>query len=299
MRYAFVICDVFTDQPFGGNQLAVLPEAEGLSDAAMQMIAREFNFPESTFVLPASDPANTAQVRIFTPAAEVPFAGHPNIGTAVVLADGQACALAFEEKAGLVRVTVSDSLAGLRAELVAPRKLDLGEHASVPALAAALGLDTSEISTRVHPPQIASCGMAFLIVEAEDLEAVSRAQISPADLSAICRNVDAEGVLLYTRFGEERELDVHMRMFAPLHGIPEDPATGSAAVALAGLRAAYKKPAEGSFTFTMAQGVEMGRPSRLIATAVKRNGRVVETRVAGDAVIVARGEIEVPEALLI
>ena len=179
-RYRFYLVDVFTEHRFGGNQLAVLPEADGLSAEQMQRIAAEFNFSESTFVLPAEDPANTARVRIFTPAAELPFAGHPNIGTAFVLASlgepvgAQSPRLVFEEAAGRVAVGVTyDAGRPVACELTAPQPLALGDTLPVDALAAAVRLREDDIVTAGHAPLIASVGIPFAFVELRDPAALA------------------------------------------------------------------------------------------------------------------------------
>src|SRR5688572_26062723 len=184
MRYRYYICDVFTDTRFGGNQLAVLPEAGGLSDRQMQQIAREFNFAESTFVFPP-EAGHTRKVRIFTPAIEVPFAGHPNVGTAFVLAtagefgpiDGS-ITVTFEEKAGLVPVSIHRREGRIWCELAAPQRLSLGKIISAEMVAAAVSLNPDDIVTRTHQPQVASVGLPFLIAELEDRNALERARIN-------------------------------------------------------------------------------------------------------------------------
>ena len=182
MRYRYYICDVFTESRFGGNQLAVLPEAQGLSGAQMQQITREFNFSESAFVLPAES-GHTRRVRIFTPASELPFAGHPNIGTAFVLAtigafgelDGP-LEVRFEEGAGVVPITVGMGDKGsIHCELTAPQGLSLGKSFAAEALAAALSLDPGDIDIGTHPPLEASTGLAFVIVRLRDAGALGRA----------------------------------------------------------------------------------------------------------------------------
>ncbi len=297
MRYRYFICDVFTGTRFGGNQLAVLPEAGGLSDRQMQQIAREFNFSESTFVFPP-EAGHTRKVRIFTPAIEVPFAGHPNVGTAFALAtagefgpiDGS-ITVTFEEKAGLVPVTIQQREGRIWCELSAPQRLSLGKTISAEMVAAAISLNPAYVVTRTHQPQVASVGLPFLIAELEDRTALERARINMIGIDAIA----AEGVIpdihLYTHSADE--FDIRARMFAPLDGVPEDPATGSANCALAGLLSHHEKAADGSFQWRIAQGVEMGRPSVLEARSEKRDGAVVATWIGGASVLVSEGLIEV------
>ena len=188
MRYRFLICDVFTNQRFGGNQLAVLPEAAGLSDAEMQQIAREFNFSESTFVFPSTTGC-TRQVRIFTPVAELPFAGHPNVGTAFVLATigelgelGAATTVTFDEKAGRVPVQIHRQGAGFRCVLSAPEALSIGKSVDATVVAAAVSVSPSDIVTATHPPQVASVGLPFVFAEVRDRAVLGRMKVNVARL---------------------------------------------------------------------------------------------------------------------
>jgi trans-2,3-dihydro-3-hydroxyanthranilate isomerase len=294
MRYRYLTCDVFTGRRFGGNQLAVIPDAAGLDGAAMQRLAAEFNYSETTFVLPPDDPANLARVRIFTPKAEMPFAGHPTVGTALVLAwlgrvpsDG---AFTFEELAGPVPVQLRHGPAGaIEAEFVAPGSAEHGSPVSAAAVAAALGLAPDEIVADGGLPCAASCGAPFLLVELASRRALERAAMrTDAGLPPVA----AEGVFLFTRDAADGEVDLRARMFAPAHGIPEDPATGSAAAALAGFLASRPGLGDGWHDWRIAQGVEMGRPSLILARACRAGGRVAEVRIAGRAVPVAEGTIE-------
>lgn len=296
MRYRYFICDVFTDTRFGGNQLAVLPEATGLSDRQMQQIAREFNFPESTFVFPP-EAGHTRKVRIFTPATEMPFAGHPNVGTAFVLATAgelgpveDSTAITFEEKAGLVPITIQKQDGRIRCELKAPQRLSLGKAVSAEMLAEAVSLDAGDIVTRTHPPQVASVGLPFLIAEIKDRDALKRARAHAPGLEAIQAQGITPDVHLYIHSGDE--FDIRARMFAPFDGVPEDPATGSANCALAELLTTHKPEQDGRFQWRIAQGVELGRPSILAARTEKRNGEVVGTWIGGDCVLVSEGWIE-------
>lgn len=294
MRPRFLILDVFTDRRFGGNPLAVLPDARGLDTAAMQRIAREFNFSETTFVLPP-EAGGDRRVRIFTPGSEVPFAGHPNLGTASALAllgeagplDGPVT-LRFEELAGVVPVTVSRRADGLiDAELVAPSSLALGDPVEPALVAAAVGLSPADLALDRHPPRSASVGLAFLVAELASGEALARAKVAPDAMAAL---VAATGIpYLHLHATGDEGIDRRTRMFAPLDGVPEDPATGSANAALAALLAATDPAPELDLTLTITQGVEMGRPSRLLARVRKRGGAVVETRIGGTSVLVAEG----------
>jgi trans-2,3-dihydro-3-hydroxyanthranilate isomerase len=298
MKYRYYICDVFTETRFGGNQLAVLPKADGLSKEQMQQIAREFNFSETTFVFPAKA-GHTRHVRIFTPAREVPFAGHPNVGTAFVLASAgelgeikSSFTAIFEEEAGLVSVAIQVSSGKIAScELTAPQSLSIGKTLGSELVAAAISIDPKEIVTNTHQPQVASVGLPFIIVEVRGRSVLERARINMSGFEAI----GAQGVMpdlyFYTRANDG--FDIRARMFAPLSGVPEDPATGSANCALAGLLAHYDAKASGDFTWRIAQGVEMGRPSTLIARAEKKDGIVQATRIGGASVLVSEGIIHV------
>jgi trans-2,3-dihydro-3-hydroxyanthranilate isomerase len=297
MRYRYFICDVFTDTRFGGNQLAVLPEASGLSDRQMQQIAREFNFPESTFVFPA-EAGHTRKVRIFTPATEMPFAGHPNVGTAFVLATAgefgpieESVTVTFEEKAGLVPISIQKHDGRIWCELSAPQRLSLGKAFSPEMLAAAVSLAPGDFVTRTHPPQVASIGLPFIIAELKDRGALERARTNIPGLEAIAAEGVVPDIHLYTLSGDD--FDIRARMFAPFDGVPEDPATGSANCALAALLTQHKAERDGAFRWRIAQGVEMGRPSTLEARTEKRDGEVVGTWIGGASVLVSEGFIEV------
>lgn len=297
MRYRYFLCDVFTDTRFGGNQLAVLPQAGGLSDRQMQQIAREFNFSESTFVFPA-EAGHTRKVRIFTPSTEVPFAGHPNVGTAFALATAgefgaidDAITVTFEEKAGLVPVSIHRREGHIWCELSAPQRLSLGKIISAEIVAAAVSINPEDVVTRTHPPQVASVGLPFLMAQLRDRAVLERARTNMNGIDAIAAEGITPDIHLYTRSGDE--FDIRARMFAPLDGVPEDPATGSANCALAALLAHHKGERDGSFRWRIAQGVEMGRPSVLEARAEKRDGEVVGAWIGGASVLVSEGWIEV------
>ena len=296
MRHRYLTCDVFTRTRFGGNQLAVLPDARGLTDAQMQQVAREFNFSETTFVLPP-EAGHARRVRIFTPAAELPFAGHPNVGTAFTLASiGELGALdgpltvTFEETAGLVPVRIEPRDDGVWCELEAPERPSLGAAVEREAAAAAVSLAPTDL-VESSPPQVASAGLPFLFVELRDVAALARAQPNLDALRALqVRGLPAK---VHLRVPVDGDVQLRARMFAPLTGVPEDPATGSAACALAGLLAGDLDETGGTFGWRIAQGVEMGRPSLLEALAEKRGGEVVTTAVGGYSVLVSEGTIEV------
>ena len=299
MRYRYFTCDVFTDTRFGGNQLAVLPEAAGLSDEQMQQVAREFNYSETTFVLPPRA-GHACRVRIFTPPREVPFAGHPNIGTAFVLATmgvfgplDAPISVIFEEQAGLVPITIEKRQAGrIWCELTAPQSLTLGKTVSGQAVAAAVSLTADDIVTATHAPQVASVGLPFLIAELRDRDALQRARPDISGLEGlVAEGIELPDVHLYVKASDG--FDIRARMFAPLDGVPEDPATGSANCALVALLSHLDEAAVGTFSWRIAQGVEMGRPSVLEARTEKRDGMVVSVWIGGESVLVSEGLIEV------
>ncbi len=300
MQLEFVTVDVFTDRRFGGNPLAVVPDAQGLTAALMQSIAAEFNLSETTFVLPPRDAAHTAEVRIFTPKAELPFAGHPNVGTAFVLArhgtvHGRPIGdhLVFEEQAGLVPIDLlKDDGAVVGARLTAPRPLSRGSDIPVDIVAAACALAPGDMETAHHNPCVASCGTAFVFTELKTRQALATAQ-PRADVFARHLPIDgATGIHLYLRDRSDG-VDICARMFAPLYGVSEDPATGSANVALAGLLASLRPEPDLNLQLRIAQGIEMGRPSLLEASAEKRGGRVTQTRIGGRCVAMMTGTIEI------
>lgn len=291
--YSFVTVDVFTEERFGGNPLAVFPDAEGLTDREMQALAAEFNLSETTFVLPAQDPTSTARVRIFNRTEEMPFAGHPNVGTGYVLATlgrDRTGVLRFEEMAGLVEVRVERDGDGnpSGATIAAPQPLSVGATLSAESIASCAGLAPSDIMVGSHPPMVASVGNPFVIAEVSG-EALARAV---PDIGAFRRALSGQPELagrlalyLYAQDGGR----LRARMFAPLSGTIEDPATGSAACPLAALRLSLS--GEQSGTFDIVQGVEMGRPSLLRAAAQRVDGSI-RASVGGGCVPMLRGEID-------
>jgi trans-2,3-dihydro-3-hydroxyanthranilate isomerase len=299
--YDYVTVDVFTDVRFGGNPLAVFPDASGLSDAQMQALAREFNYSETTFVLPPADPRHTAQVRIFTPAGELPFAGHPNVGTGFVLACRAASLpehFTFEEKAGLVRVHILKGADGgpNGARISAPQALSIGVAVPTATVAACASLGRDDIATTSHQPLVASVGTGFVMAEVTNVAALARAV---PDLAAFRRAADSIEELagrfnlhLYAKV-EGDATRLRTRMFAPLAGVIEDPATGSANAALAALLTSLAPGDDVDLAYDIAQGEEMGRPSRLLATARKEPEGPVLATVAGSCVAVMQGRVEV------
>jgi len=281
-RYRFRTVDVFTDRRFGGNPLAVFLEAEGLSDGEMQALAREFNYSETTFVLPPADPANSARVRIFTPTYEMPFAGHPNVGTAWLLhAEGRGDAFRFEEPAGLVRVALGPDGAAM---VQAPVPLELRPAASGTPLgtliARCCGLPEAAVLDVAH----ASVGAEFVVAE---LAPGSLGQVVP-DAAGFAEAAAMGGGRFSLYLHEADGAGRRARMFWLGAGLAEDPATGSAAAALAGLLLARGAGAE--LALVVAQGVEMGRPSALRVTAQRGAGGEIRCTVGGTCVPVLHGE---------
>jgi trans-2,3-dihydro-3-hydroxyanthranilate isomerase len=296
MKRHYVTVDVFTDRPFGGNPLAVVLDADGLSTERMQAIAAEFNYAETTFVLPPKDPAHTAEVRIFTPKAEMPFAGHPNVGTAFVLARANpelGDRLVFEEKAGLVPMDiVRDQGVVIATRLAAPQQLSFGEEVTPALVAEACSLDVRDIKTDVHRPIVASCGAGLLFVELVSRAALAKARPRAEIFAREFPRDRVVGIHLYVQAKEE-ERDIQCRMFAPEHGIPEDPATGGANVALIGVLAHFDKARDLTLARTIGQGFDLGRPSILEASAEKKAGTVTKTYIGGRCVQMMSGALDI------
>jgi trans-2,3-dihydro-3-hydroxyanthranilate isomerase len=292
MRRRFVTLDVFTDRRFAGNPLAVVLEAEGLDEAAMQVVAREFNFSETVFVLPPRNATNRAHARIFTPRRELPFAGHPTVGTAVLLGcldgGGQSRAMVLEERIGPVTCRVTPGEGGGRATFVLPSlPVEVGAAPSVAVLADALGLAPGDIGFGPYTPSRWSAGVEFTFVPVKNLDAVARARRNAASAAL-------EGLALYVFSGDTAEPghDFHVRMFAPADGVPEDPATGSAAAAFAGVLTRGARLKDGEHALTIEQGYEMGRPSQIELGMTLAGGRLAAATIGGAAVIVTDGTIE-------
>jgi trans-2,3-dihydro-3-hydroxyanthranilate isomerase len=300
MRLQFQTVDVFTAQQFLGNPLAVVLNAEALSSGQMQAIAAEFNLAETTFVRPPKDPAHIAEIRIFTPRSEMPFAGHPNVGTAYVLARAGVCygrpvnsdRVIFEEKAGLVPIEIlKDGTTIVGARLAAPQPLSIGAEIAGELVASACGISPADIETANHRPCIASCGAPFILAELKTRAALAAARPNGDVFRLEVAKHPVVSIMIYTQV-DEADIQIRARMFAPHLNIPEDPATGSANVALIGLLAKLRAEANLSLSKTIAQGVEMGRTSILQATAEKQNGVVIGTFVGGRCVPVMSGTID-------
>jgi trans-2,3-dihydro-3-hydroxyanthranilate isomerase len=296
MQRRYITVDVFTDRAFGGNPLAVVLDAGGLSTAQMQAIAVEFNYSETTFVLPPHDSANDAQVRIFTVRAELPFAGHPNVGTAFVLATQAPkppARLRFEESVGLVPVEIlTEGASVVGAELTAPRSLSKLTKFSAEQVAACVSLSPADIRIDRHPPGIVSVGLPFMVAELASRGALRRAR---PDAAAFARTFPCDGsdaVYLYTRDIPSDEMPCHLqaRMFHPgSSGLSEDPATGSATAAAAALLADLSGERDAELSLRIGQGFDMGRPSLLLTRVRKANGAIVSVHVGGACVQMMEG----------
>ncbi len=296
-RYATL--DVFADRPLAGNPLAVVLDSDGLDGARMQAIAREFNLSETVFVLPPRNPAHRARLRIFTPAVELPFAGHPTVGTAVLLSrldlqgDGERDGLVvLEEDVGPVRcgVRLRPDEAGF-AEFDTPRRPE--EHDDVPPrdrLAAAVGLFPTDVGFDNHRPTAFGAGVTFTFLPVRDAEALGRARPIRALWEDTFAQAASRQVFLYTQ--DEEDASFRARMFAPALGIDEDPATGSAAAAFPGVLAKFEGLADGRHQVRIAQGREMGRPSLVSLEFELEGGAVASARVGGHAVVVGEGTLD-------
>jgi trans-2,3-dihydro-3-hydroxyanthranilate isomerase len=300
---AFETVDVFTTQRFGGNQLAVIADARGLSGEQMQRIASEFHYSETAFVLPPQDPDNSAQVRIFTPTNEIPFAGHPNIGTAFVLGRRENAfgrspgeSMRFEQGAGLVSVDLlrqQGSVVGAR--IKAPRRFEAIASIETEIVANCVSLPAGEIATDCHEPTMVSVGLPFVVAETS-LVGLGRARPNSAAFAAADRayphTADRFSIFLYTRTGDRIER-LQARMFAPLNNIWEDPATGSASAALGAYLTLLDPRHDVDLEIAIKQGLRMARPSEIGVGVRKRAGCVLEVTIAGFCVPVMEGMIKV------
>jgi trans-2,3-dihydro-3-hydroxyanthranilate isomerase len=301
MNARYLTADVFTDRKFGGNQLAVFPDARQINSDLMPRIAQEFNYSETTFVLPPDDPSHTAKVRIFTPGGELQFAGHPTVGTAHVLASigaikltGDETHIVLEEGVGPVRVTIRAKNGRPDfAQLTAAKLPETGPPPpSADTLAEMLSLKSGDVLDDGMKSEALSCGTPFLFVPVRDRAAVGRSRIK-MDLweSALAGYITKE-VFVFAMDAELADNDIRARMFAPGIGVTEDPATGSACVALAGYLAGRDPRTQGTLRWIVEQGFEMGRPSILEIEADKKQGAVTTVRVGGRTVLVCDGTME-------
>jgi trans-2,3-dihydro-3-hydroxyanthranilate isomerase len=299
---SYSVYDVFTDRKLAGNPLAVIFDGDDLSDEAMQAITREINLSETVFVQPATNPAYAAKLRIFTPGRELPFAGHPTVGTAVALAEWTHGATTrdlvtvLEENVGPVRcaVRLREGEASF-AEFDLPRK---SQQAVMPldklGIADALSLKTSEIGFENHVPAIWSAGVPFLLIPVHDVGATQRLEFDPQLWEKIVPFVDGAlaSAYVYCRGGVNHVAKFHARMFASGMGIVEDPATGSAAAALSGAIHYFDRLTDGHHPILIEQGVEMGRPSFIHLHIDVDGGVISNARIGGQAVRLASGTLD-------
>lgn len=299
-RYRYYTADIFTSVPFGGNQLAVLPDARGLTSDQMLAIAREFNYSESTFVLPPDDPSHTRKVRIFTPGGELPFAGHPTVGTAHVLAalgeiplNGDTTTIVLEEGVGPVPVRI-------RAEGGKPVFCQLSV-AKLPeflppippreSLAPMLSLEVDDLLDGAFHPQAVSCGVPFSFVPVRNRDAVRRAKLRLDRWEELLAPHPFNMVMVFALDAEDPAHQVRARMFGPGFAVPEDPATGSACAALGGYLGMRDPLRDGTLRWIAEQGYEMGRPSQLEIETDKAAGAITAVRVGGRSVMMCEGAL--------
>lgn len=301
-RYRYYTADIFTSVPFGGNQLAVLPDARGLTSDQMLAIAREFNYSESTFVLPPDDPSHTRKVRIFTPGGELPFAGHPTVGTAHVLAalgeiplNGDTTTIVLEEGVGPVPVRIHAeggkpvfcqlSVAKLPEFLppIPPRE----------SLAPMLSLEVDDLLDGAFHPQAVSCGVPFSFVPVRNRDAVRRAKLRLDRWEELLAPHPFNMVMVFALDAEDPAHQVRARMFGPGFAVPEDPATGSACAALGGYLGMRDPLRDGTLRWIAEQGYEMGRPSQLEIETDKAAGAITAVRVGGRSVMMCEGALGV------
>jgi trans-2,3-dihydro-3-hydroxyanthranilate isomerase len=299
MRFRFVTLDVFTQTRLAGNPLAVVIDADGLDQPQMQALAREFNLPETVFILQPADSGNRARLRIFTPAAELPFAGHPTVGTAVLLGcmtgAGNAREFVLEEAIGLVRCRVrSHGHTEGHARFEVPRlPVEAGPGPGRKAAAGALNLTEDDIGFGGFRPQRWSAGVPLTFVPLRSLDAIRRARPNGAQFDAAFGGETPAMAYLFCAETSDAGHHFHARMFAPALGIPEDPATGAAAAAFAGMLAAFGGLPDGQHDLRIEQGYEMGRPSLIELGLEKAKDALVAATIGGHAVIVSEGTIEI------
>jgi trans-2,3-dihydro-3-hydroxyanthranilate isomerase len=299
----FFTADIFTNTRFGGNQLAVIPDARGLTDAQMLSITREFNYSESTFVLPPDDPKHTRRVRIFTPGGELPFAGHPTVGTAFVLATvgeipltGDETRIVLEEGVGPVPIVIRTRNGRPSFCQFSVAKLpEVGPPLpSRAAMAASLSLDEGDLLDGAWHPQVLSCGIPFAFVPVRDRSVVARSRIRMDQWEKHLAGSQGEAIMIFAMDPEAPGHHVRARMFGPgAVNVPEDPATGSACAALGGYLAARTRPGDATLRWVVEQGYEMGRPSLIEVEADRSGDHVTAVRVGGESVFVSEGDMTV------
>ncbi len=300
MKRKYYTLDVFTDRPLAGNPLAVVLDSDDLDDASMQAIAVEFNLSETVFVSPPKDPKNRASIRIYTPAHELPFAGHPTVGTAILLNHlnhlGEGDELVLEEQVGPVQCVISDESDRKSARFDLPKVSYRREWSVDPELLAqVLGLEISDLGNDGQSACVWDGGVPYTLIAVNSINAVGRVAIDTTKLARVEPTFDGipSNLYVYCEGGEAADADFHARMFAPIFGIWEDPATGSAVASFSGLVAANLMSADESRTFKIEQGYEMGRPSQIFLDITKEGGAVVRAGISGFAVIVSEGVLHI------
>jgi trans-2,3-dihydro-3-hydroxyanthranilate isomerase len=303
IRARYVTVDVFSEKAFGGNQLAVFLDASDIAEELLLPIAREFNYSETTFCYAPSDAKHTRRVRIFTPGGEIPFAGHPTVGTAHVLvatgavtSNGATTELVLEEGVGPVRVAVRiENGAPTFAQLSVAKLPEFGpQPPSRGVLAEMLSLGAADIGFGGQGPQAISCGLPFLIVPVRDVAAVSKSRLLIERWEATLKSYWARDIMVFAADPDGGPTHYRARVFTPGYNIPEDPATGSANACLGGYLATRAPERDAAFQWTVDQGIELGRPSRLHVEADKAAGTVTAIRVGGSSVIVSEGAMVLP-----
>ncbi|MBV5261064.1 PhzF family phenazine biosynthesis protein [Synechococcus moorigangaii CMS01] len=292
-NYTFYTLDVFTEQIFGGNPLAVFPEAQGLSTAQMQAIAKEFNLSETVFVLPAEKADCNFKLRIFTPNAEIPFAGHPTVGTAYLLAhlgliSPTQTQIFLEEGVGTVPVAIAWDNTQVKTTVLSAAQAPVFSPVPKVAIAELLTLSPEDLAPNLAPAVI-SCGLAFFYIPLASEAALNRCSLNISLWEKTLKNTEA--VNIYPFFVAENQT-IYARMFAPALGIREDPATGSAATALAGYLAKYFPSQENRNLWQIYQGIQMGRPSQLSLIMKKNADGTVDINVGGASVLVSEGRLK-------
>lgn len=302
MRRKYYLLDVFTERPLAGNPLAAVIDCDGLDIATMQRIAAEFNLSETIFLFEPHDPVNTARLRIFTPRAELSFAGHPTIGAAILIGElrardllrAQDVSVVIEETIGAVSCVVRHRPGkSYQAEFTLPKlPARVGVPQSSDRLAAALGLSEGDIGFDRHVPTIYSAGTAFTFVPIASLAALAQARPRANLFEAAFTPAEAAHAYLYARQTSEADHDFHARMFAPTLGVAEDPAMGAAAAAFAGVLMAFEDVPDGSHALTIEQGYEIDRPSLIILGLEVEKKVLVAASIGGSAMIVAEGFLD-------
>jgi trans-2,3-dihydro-3-hydroxyanthranilate isomerase len=294
MKLNYLLLDVFTSDPLKGNPLAVVLKADGLVDNEMQAIAQEFNLSETVFLQKPLHERNSAGVRIFTPGVELPFAGHPTVGAAVVLGlQNRLSAVRLEEKVGLITAIFEklDKKSGVARFALPILPEEVGKAPDKRAIAVNLGIEPEDIGCGVYQPAVYSAGVVFYLVPVRNANVLKRVSMQAASWSRTFP-LGHNSVYVFTETPEEPENDYAARMFSPGMGLGEDPGTGAAAAALIGLLAKHSVFAEGQKDYQLRQGHEMGRPCSITVQVRKENDVLVHGGIGGSAVIVGEGVLD-------